>query len=76
MSVDFMVCPNCNTELPAGHLYCEKCGAEIQIVPIFEPELEESINETLSGVADVIVEESEPEKIEQTQKAAHQSRPN
>ncbi len=56
-----MVCPNCNSELPKGHLYCEKCGTEIQMVPVFEPELEESINETLLEVADVIVKEHQPE---------------
>ena len=56
-----MVCPNCNTELPKGHLYCEKCGTEIQMVPVFEPELEESMNETLSEVADLIVQEQQPE---------------
>lgn len=56
-----MVCPNCNAELPKGHLYCEKCGTEIQMVPVFEPELEESMNETLSEVADVIVQEHQTE---------------
>lgn len=33
------------------HLYCERCGAEIQIVPDFEPEIQNSIEETLSTVA-------------------------
>ena len=37
-----------------GHLYCEKCGAEIQMVPDFEPEIENSITETLSTVAEEI----------------------
>ncbi len=37
-----------------GHLYCEKCGREIQIVPDFEPEIENSITETLSTVAEEI----------------------
>ncbi len=71
-----MICPNCNTEIPKDHLYCEKCGTEIQIVPIFEPELEESIHETLSSVADVIVEESEPAKEEiQAPKVTRKKRP-
>ena len=32
-------------------MYCERCGREIQIVPEFEPELENSIHTTLSNVA-------------------------
>lgn len=37
-----------------GHLYCEKCGTEIQMVPDFEPEIENSITEALSTVAEEI----------------------
>ena len=47
-----MKCPNCGEELGQGHLYCEKCGEEIRIVPDFEPEIENSIIETLSAVAE------------------------
>ena len=55
-----MKCPNCGEELGEGYLYCEKCGEEIRIVPDFEPEIENSIIETLSAVAeDVSPEESE-----------------
>lgn len=49
-----MKCPNCGCEMAEGHLYCEKCGMEIQIVPDFEPEIENSIIETLSTVAEEI----------------------
>lgn len=49
-----MKCPNCGCEMAAGHLYCEKCGMEIQMVPDFEPEIENSIIETLSTVAEEI----------------------
>ena len=37
-----MKCPNCGQEIQADHLYCEKCGMEIRIVPDFEPEIENS----------------------------------
>ena len=43
-----MKCPKCGHELKEGHLICEICGEEIQIVPDFEPEIENSITETLS----------------------------
>lgn len=46
-----MKCPNCGNELKDGHLICEICGEEIQIVPDFEPEIENSITETLSTLA-------------------------
>ncbi|MDD6491979.1 MAG: chitobiase/beta-hexosaminidase C-terminal domain-containing protein [Firmicutes bacterium] len=49
-----MKCPNCGCELVYGHLYCDQCGMEIQIVPDFEPEIENSITETLSNVAEEI----------------------
>ncbi len=34
--------------MPEGYLICDQCGEEIQIVPDFEPEIENSITETLS----------------------------
>ncbi|MCI8571908.1 MAG: hypothetical protein HFI43_10960 [Lachnospiraceae bacterium] len=49
-----MKCPDCGYEITEGYLYCEKCGREIQIVPVFEPEIENSITETLSTVAEEI----------------------
>ncbi|MDE5909256.1 MAG: chitobiase/beta-hexosaminidase C-terminal domain-containing protein [Lachnospiraceae bacterium] len=49
-----MKCPNCGCEMAEDHLYCEKCGMEIQMVPDFEPEFENSIIETLSTVAEEI----------------------
>lgn len=47
-----MRCPNCGCKIPDGHLYCDECGAEIIIVPDFEPDIENEINSTLSSVAD------------------------
>ncbi|MDD3367812.1 MAG: chitobiase/beta-hexosaminidase C-terminal domain-containing protein [Lachnospiraceae bacterium] len=46
-----MKCPKCGFEMGDGKLYCEKCGNEIRIVPDFEPEIENSIIETLTTVA-------------------------
>lgn len=43
-----MKCPHCGREMPDGCLLCEGCGEEIQIVPDFEPEIENSITEALS----------------------------
>lgn len=46
-----MKCPHCGNELKEGYLICENCGEEIRIVPDFEPEIENSITETLSTLA-------------------------
>ena len=58
-----MKCPNCNREIPEGHMYCDHCGTEINFVPDFDPEVENEINATLSGVADELNKE-EKEKLE------------
>lgn len=58
-----MVCPNCGSEMAEGHLYCETCGNEIQIVPDFEPEIENSIIEALSTVGEEIEESSSGETV-------------
>ncbi len=47
-----LICPNCGAEIPDGLLLCEACGREIQIVPDFDPEVEDSITKSLSDVAD------------------------
>lgn len=57
-----MKCPKCGEEMKEGNLICEACGSEIQIVPDFEPEIENSITETLSTL--VGLEEDKPEDKE------------
>ncbi len=54
-----MKCPKCGETLKKEYLYCEKCGEEIRIVPDFEPEIENSIIETLSAVAEEMAPVSE-----------------
>lgn len=64
-----MKCPECGCEIAEGYLYCESCGMEIRIVPDFEPEIENSITETLSTVAEEIDQRTEGQKQErQTQR--------
>ncbi|WP_026497458.1 chitobiase/beta-hexosaminidase C-terminal domain-containing protein [Butyrivibrio sp. WCD2001] len=53
-----MKCPNCGNKIPEGNLYCGICGKEINFVPEFDPEIENKINESLSGVADDLKDES------------------
>ena len=68
-----MKCPSCGKEIEPGHLYCETCGLEIRIVPDFEPEIENSITETLSTVGEEIQrkenEQQEQEKDDREQES-------
>ncbi|MBQ6697017.1 MAG: chitobiase/beta-hexosaminidase C-terminal domain-containing protein [Lachnospiraceae bacterium] len=52
-----MKCENCGAEIPAGNMYCGKCGEEIHIVPVFDPEVETEIDETLHRIQDDLAEE-------------------
>ena len=38
-----MLCPDCKTEIPEGKLLCPGCGKAIQIVPDFEPNIEDRL---------------------------------
>lgn len=58
-----MKCPHCGQEMPEGYLICDKCGEEIRIVPDFEPEIENSITETLSTLVSL---QDEPENGEES----------
>ena len=62
-----MKCPNCGLEIPEGHMYCDHCGLEINFVPEFDPEVENEINATLSGMADELNKEDR-EKEEKRKK--------
>ena len=52
-----MKCPNCGSEMTEGHLYCEKCGEDIHIVPDFEPELERNMEQTIHTILEELGEE-------------------
>lgn len=56
-----MKCPHCGHEMPDDYLICDKCGEEIQIVPDFEPEIENSITETLSTLVSLQEEADDAE---------------
>ena len=51
--LDDMKCPNCGNEIPDGSLFCEKCAAEIKIVPEYEARLEEQISSGMESVTRV-----------------------
>ncbi|MBR4966405.1 MAG: chitobiase/beta-hexosaminidase C-terminal domain-containing protein [Lachnospiraceae bacterium] len=56
-----MKCPKCGVDIQEGKLLCESCGEEIHIVPDFEPEIENRIEESLSSVAEIIEDSDEDE---------------
>lgn len=45
-----MKCPNCGNEIADGKLYCESCGAELQVVPELEFDIETEMKKTMSDI--------------------------
>jgi hypothetical protein len=54
-----MKCPNCGADMKEETLYCESCGAEIHIVPDFEPELEDAFQQTIDNITNDIWKDKE-----------------
>ncbi|MCM1214353.1 MAG: chitobiase/beta-hexosaminidase C-terminal domain-containing protein [Lachnospiraceae bacterium] len=57
-----MKCPKCGAEMADGSLYCEHCGEDIHIVPDFDPELEQDMELTISGMLEDIGAQEKPEE--------------
>lgn len=68
-----MKCPKCGSPMGEGQMYCEHCGKEIQIVPEFDTELENSMRAALSETATQIGGASAADSG--SQKAETDSRP-
>jgi len=58
-----MKCPFCNADMKDGQVFCEKCGKEIHLVPLFDPQVEETISTSMSGILEEF-QESKTEYIE------------
>ncbi len=61
-----MVCDKCGAEVPAGSIYCNVCGSEIQIVPEYNI-LENDIVDSYIGV-ELRMPEPKPEQNESRKK--------
>lgn len=54
-----MNCPFCNAKMKDGQVFCEKCGNEIHLVPLFEPEVEETMRSSIYGMMEGLEEEEQ-----------------
>ncbi|MCR4690837.1 MAG: chitobiase/beta-hexosaminidase C-terminal domain-containing protein [Lachnospiraceae bacterium] len=46
-----ITCPHCGKPMPEEALFCESCGKERQLVPDYEAEVNQSMDETISTIA-------------------------
>lgn len=46
-----MKCPHCGTPMTDEQVFCESCGKERQLVPVFEAEIDDTIEDTISKIA-------------------------
>lgn len=53
-----MKCPHCGSDMRQDQVFCENCGKERLLVPVFEPEIEDSVAESMS----TIVQELSPDE--------------
>lgn len=47
-----MTCPHCGGEMLPEQVFCEHCGKERLLVPVYEPEIEESVAESMHNIMD------------------------
>ena len=46
-----MKCPYCDAPMSDEQVFCESCGKERQLVPVFEAEIDEVVENAISGIA-------------------------
>ena len=49
-----MKCQKCGADIADGKLYCENCGNEICIVPDFEPEVEQTMHQSMENILNTV----------------------
>lgn len=61
-----MKCPHCDALMTEEQVFCETCGKERQLVPVFEAEIDETMEHAISGIAVDLAntQEIQPVKIE------------
>ena len=57
-----MTCPHCGEEMLTEQVFCGKCGKERLLVPVYEPDIEASVEETMNNILDDIGIESPDKK--------------
>lgn len=63
-----MNCPKCGAEIETGSLYCTVCGEDIHIVPDFDSEVEQSMQDTLEQIAEEVKDSSGDNVVEKLPK--------
>lgn len=53
-----MTCPHCGGEMLPEQVFCEHCGKERLLVPVYEPEIEESVAESMHNIMDDLGEDT------------------
>lgn len=46
-----MKCPHCEASMAEDQIFCEVCGKERELVPVFEAEIDETMESAISGIA-------------------------
>lgn len=61
-----MKCPHCGSDMHPDQVFCEACGKERLLVPVFEPEIEDSVAESMSTIVQELSPEDDREKNTET----------
>lgn len=71
-----MKCPHCGAPMKEDQIFCEKCGKERLLVPVYDAEVDAKLESTISSIADDLAdtrqivplpleqEEQKPDKTE------------